>query len=499
MAVAPEPCDYSSTRLMAVAPEPCDYSSTRIMAAAPEPCDYSSTRIMAVAPEPCDYSSTRLMAVAPEPCDYSSTRLMAVAPEPCDYSSTKATAVDPSIHSHESCDCAATKATVAPTSTAAPEPCDYSATKATHPQQPQNPGSPAPTQRCNMNSGEKVQCGTPDVTAEQCEAISCCFDGQQCYYARAVTVQCTKDGQFVVVVSRDSTVPELDLSSISLLAGKEASCQPAGSTSTFVVFQFPVSACGTVVTEEQGVVVYENFMSSSYEVGIGPRGSITRDSHFYLNFQCRYSATSVEALVLEVNKVPAPHPAIVAGPLQVELRLANGQCHSKGCAEEVKAYTSYYTTADYPVTKVIREPVYVEVRILGRTDPNIVLTLEHCWATNRPNPDYMPQWDLLIEGCPYRDDHYLSAVVPVDESSGLAYPTHYKRFIFKMFAWVFGETYAPEPDQVFIHCSTAVCHPSSTTSCEQRCHRKRRSVVSQRAALGQLVVSSGALVMTRPL
>lgn len=32
--------------------------------------------------------------------------------------------------------------------------------------------------------------------------------------------------------------------------------------------------------EEEGFVVYENHMSSSYEVGVGPRGSITRDSHF---------------------------------------------------------------------------------------------------------------------------------------------------------------------------------------------------------------------------
>lgn len=32
--------------------------------------------------------------------------------------------------------------------------------------------------------------------------------------------------------------------------------------------------------QEDGYIVYENHMSSSYEVGIGPRGSITRDSHF---------------------------------------------------------------------------------------------------------------------------------------------------------------------------------------------------------------------------
>lgn len=32
--------------------------------------------------------------------------------------------------------------------------------------------------------------------------------------------------------------------------------------------------------EEDGFVVYENHMSSSYEVGVGLKGSITRDSHF---------------------------------------------------------------------------------------------------------------------------------------------------------------------------------------------------------------------------
>lgn len=60
------------------------------------------------------------------------------------------------------------------------------------------------------------------------------------------------------------------------------------------------------------------------------------------------------------------------------------------------AYTSYYSLADYPVTKVLREPVYVEVRILERTDPNIVLVLGRCWATPSSDPNSGPQWDLLV-------------------------------------------------------------------------------------------------------
>lgn len=52
-----------------------------------------------------------------------------------------------------------------------------------------------------------------------------------------------------------------------------------------------------------------------------------------LLFQCKYSGTAVEALVFEVNPLPPPVPVAAAGPLRVELRLASGQCHTKGCIE----------------------------------------------------------------------------------------------------------------------------------------------------------------------
>nr|AEI99619.1 zona pellucida glycoprotein 2.4 [Gobiocypris rarus] len=361
--------------------------------------------------------------------------------------------------------------------------------------QPKQPVVQAePLDKCSVADYEQIQCGPPGISGAECGALNCCFNGQQCYYGKAVTVQCIRDGQFVVVVARDVTLPRLSLDSVRLLGGNDPACSPVGSTPSFAIYQFPITACGTSVMEDSGYVVYENRMISSYEVGVGPLGSITRDSHFELLFQCRYSATSVEALVVEVNSVPAPPPVAAPGPLRVELRLANGQCVTKGCADGDGAYTSYYSDADYPVTKVLREPVYVEVRILERTDLNIVLMLGHCWATSTPSPLSLPQWDLLVDGCPYQDDRYLTTLVPVAGSSGLQFPTHYKRFVVKMFTFVAPASLAPLQETIFIHCSTAVCHPSSG-SCEQSCSRKRRDADVKTISSGQTVVSSGEVTL----
>ncbi|XP_072241770.1 zona pellucida sperm-binding protein 4-like isoform X2 [Leuresthes tenuis] len=329
-----------------------------------------------------------------------------------------------------------------------------------------------------------------------------------CYYGRSVTLQCTKDGQIIIVVARDATLPNIDLDSISFL-GDGPTCKPVGITSAFAIYQFYVTSCGTVMMEEPGMIIYENRMSSSYEVAFGPLGAITRDSQYELSVQCRYVGATVEALVIEVGLVPPPLPVAVPGPLRVELRLGNGQCSSKGCVEEDVAYTSFYTDADYPVVKVLRDPVYVEVRMLERTDPNLVLTLGKCWATPGQYPQSIRHWDLLIDGCPYQDDLYLTTVVPVDASSGLMYPSHHRRFIFKMFTF-FGTDHPTKKgeapvfsrlrEKIFIHCNVAVCQPSLSNNCEPRCFRKnKREVSGSTKKLSRdetIVVSSMEVVFT---
>ncbi|XP_054631690.1 zona pellucida sperm-binding protein 4-like [Dunckerocampus dactyliophorus] len=357
---------------------------------------------------------------------------------------------------------------------------------------PYDPGM----QSCYVADTQRVPCGSHGISAAGCESISCCHDGRQCYFGKSVTVQCTKDGQFIVVVARDATMPRIDLETISML-GDGQDCTHVDSNSAFVIYQFPVTACGTVILEEAGVIVYENRMTSLYEVGVGPLGAITRDSSYDLLFQCRYTGVSVEAMIVELQ--PAGHPLSVAvlGPIRVELRLANGQCFSKGCVEENVAYSSFYTDGDYPVNKILRDPVYVEVQLMERTDPNLVLTLGRCWTTTSANPHSLPQWDILIDGCPNRDDRYMTTLVPVGPDSGLVFLSHYKRFIFKMFTFVDPSSLVPQKEHVYIHCSTSVCDAAAGYACQPMCFRTKRDLKSilQNKKGSKVVVSSGPLLM----
>ncbi|KAG8012555.1 Zona pellucida sperm-binding protein 4 [Nibea albiflora] len=336
---------------------------------------------------------------------------------------------------------------------------------------------------CEVAENTRVPCGGPDISAAGCEAINCCFNDQKCYFGKAVTVQCTKDAQFIVVVARDVTVPRIDLEKISLL-GQGQHCTHVDTNSAFAIYQFPVTACGSVVTEEPGVISYMNRMSASYEIQDGDLGSITRDSDYDLLFECRYIGTSVETVVTEVWKITEPPlPVAALGPVRW-----------------TAAYTSYYTEADYPVTKVLREPVYVEVQLLEKTDPLLVLTLGHCWTTTSPTPHSLPQWDILIDGCPYRDDRYLSSLVPVGMSSGLDFPSHYRRFMFKMFTFVDPNSMEPMREQVYIHCSTAICAAAPGRNCEPSCLRRKRDIeaAEEKKAEPKVVVSVGPVIIAAP-
>lgn len=210
-----------------------------------------------------------------------------------------------------------------------------------------------------------------------------------------------------------------------------------------------------------------------------------------LQVQCRYIGTTVEALVIEVGLVPPPPPVAAPGPLRVELRLANGQCNVKGCVEgwyEGDILWLFSLGSDsgtkliflleqrtWPTAPFTRTPTTPSQRCSGipctlRSEcwrgliqtlswlledagqllaPTLIVFLSGtCWLMGKCWSDvavifYDFYWcytqSLFLSSChscPYRDDRYLTALVPVGPSSGLLYPTHHRRFIFKMFTFV---------------------------------------------------------------
>ncbi|XP_015278847.1 PREDICTED: zona pellucida sperm-binding protein 4-like [Gekko japonicus] len=322
--------------------------------------------------------------------------------------------------------------------------------------------SPGPSLCSSVQAPDRVPCSTYQVSQGECEDLGCCYNSRDrvapCYYGDKVTAHCTPEGQFSIAISRDATRPPLVLDSVRLLSSRGRECAPVSKTNTFILFQFPLSACGTTLKATGSQRVYENELLADRRVLVSQSGSITRDSNFRVTIRCSYSAEAALPVSVLVATLAPPAAVVEQGPLTLEMRLAR----------DVE-YSSYYADLDYPVVKVLRDPVPVEVRILGRMDPALVLVLHECWATPSSNPLQKPEWPLLENGCPYKGDNYQTQVVPIRGDSGLPFPSHHQRFIVSTFTFVETASQRMLTGPVYFHCSASACVPSRQERCIVRC------------------------------
>ncbi|XP_072493962.1 zona pellucida sperm-binding protein 4 [Notamacropus eugenii] len=325
---------------------------------------------------------------------------------------------------------------------------------------------------CDVKTEDRLSCAVSSITKGDCEDLGCCYHSEDevnpCYYGNTVTAQCTPDGQLSIAVSHNVTRPSLLLDSIRLVSGLDDKCDPVEKSNAFVLFQFPLSSCGTIVQMIGNQAIYKNELLASRDVRNWTRGLITRDSIFRLHISCSYSVRDeILPASIQVFTLPPPLPVTKPGPLALALQIAKEE-----------NYSSYFVDTDYPVTKLLREPIHVEVRILRRTDANLVLLLHHCWATPNTNPLHPIQWPILVKGCPYEGDNYRTKMVSMSRNSTLRFPSHYKRFIIHTFAFVDSAFKKSLMGLVYLHCSASVCQPSRSDSCTVTCPvgtRKRRS------------------------
>uniref|UniRef100_A0A4W3IED3 Zona pellucida sperm-binding protein 4 n=1 Tax=Callorhinchus milii TaxID=7868 RepID=A0A4W3IED3_CALMI len=241
---------------------------------------------------------------------------------------------------------------------------------------------------CDVDAQHRIACGNPAISEVACHLKGCCFDAPSartpCFYGRTERVECTRD-LFSIVIPKDVTVPPLNLSSVSLANGRASECSPKVRTAAFIVFRFPVSACGTTQ-------VVRWFFLAEREILDGPSGVITRDSTYRLHVECRFAGDAELPFQVLVNTPAPPSLVVKAGVLNMEMRIAKGKWLEQ-------LYSTWYAKADYPVLKFLRQPVFVEVRVLNRTDAHINLMLYDCWATPSPDSDHRTQWRILCPSC----------------------------------------------------------------------------------------------------
>ncbi|NXU41045.1 ZP1 protein, partial [Drymodes brunneopygia] len=322
------------------------------------------------------------------------------------------------------------------------------------------PGTQLTREQCQVPAG-RMPCVAPEGR-DGCLQAGCCYDDMDrttpCYYGNTATVQCLLEGHFVLVVPRGMVAPPYNLDSVRL-ASSQPGCEPLHVSEAFVMFRFPVTHCGTTVQVMEDKLIYENQLITTIDVQGSPRGSITRDSVYILHARCIYNSSDLLPLGLEVAVPPTAAPLAMPGPLGLQLRIATDE-----------SYSSYHPVGDFPLVRVLRDPIYVEVRLLHKTDPNLVLVLHHCWASPGSHATSQPQWPILIDGCPFQGDNYRTRLIPMGPASmELPFPSHYQRFVVSTFAFVEHPGMAVLEGEVYISCSASVCHLAQPEPCRPSC------------------------------
>nr|XP_032818054.1 uncharacterized protein LOC116946905 [Petromyzon marinus] len=280
------------------------------------------------------------------------------------------------------------------------------------------------------------------------------------------TAECSTDGQMTFEVYASSTRPPLELATVHV---RDPSCLPVVVTAEKAVFVVPLDACGTTQQMVDGKLVYENEAVSLMRDSI--HVIISRSSEYRMKITCEFSGDDLLMLGVTVPTLSPPSPANGTGPLVIELTMF----------PDVD-YVAPYVAADYPLVRFLREPLFVQVQLLAHPDPVLELRLADCWATSQPDPNSLPQWDLLVSGCPFSGDNYLSTIHTVSPAS---VPLHlrFKRFEVKTFVFADPAPLGALRDTLYFHCSATVCDSNSAdlpqcgpSSCSPSTRRARRDI-----------------------
>ncbi|NWS89705.1 ZP2 protein, partial [Toxostoma redivivum] len=303
-----------------------------------------------------------------------------------------------------------------------------------------------------------------------------------CEQHTPIAAVCTQDGFMDFEILAESTTPLLDLDTLRL---RDPVCRPAYKSplNDRVRFRVPLNGCGTRHWFDGEQIHYENEVRALWTDR--PLGRISRDSELRLTVVCSFS-NSDASLTVKVDNLSPPPSSVNQGSLSLVL-----------LSYPEDSFRQPYREDQYPIVRYLRQPIFLEVQVLNRNDPNLYLVLDDCWATASQDPRSLPQWNIVVDGCEYDLDSYRTVFHPVGR--GVSFANYRQRLEVKTFAFVSGDKALP--GLVYFHCSVLICHRFHPDSplCIPRCPRLSRSKrESGIAAVNSAVVSLGGPVLLVP-
>ncbi|XP_038669550.1 alpha-tectorin-like [Scyliorhinus canicula] len=207
--------------------------------------------------------------------------------------------------------------------------------------------------------------------------------------------------------------------------------------------------CGNKLQVNSTHFIYSNTIRVKAETGSG--SIVIRKPNVTIDFLCVYPLTmNISSTVV----ISAVHSVV-----NITLPSGKGLFETKMFVYREPGYTEPFTQT--PVLLGVNDKIYVGTIVSGIDANQFVLTLSHCWATPRRDPNTPTQWSFITGQCP----SVLDGSVSIEEN-GLSPIARFSLNIFR---------FVGDSSEVYIHCQIQLCNFQST-NCLTQCLGERSGV-----------------------